>query len=203
MRKSRSEVGSRPRTRTLRALRAPAAVALALALGACAAEPDKTRPEASATPPAAQAPAAQDPAARPRPAAPVMNETWNAAQIDWQEHDAGLAKAKAEKKPVCLVFYTDWCPHCKNYSHVFEDPKVVERAREFVMVRVNGDRNRELSQKYSPDGAYVPRTYFLSPDGSLMEDVHAPRPKFKYFYDEHDPASLLAGMDAAKKKLGM
>ena len=50
---------------------------------------------------------------------------WNDAQIKWQPYDAGLEAAKKDKKPVCLIFYTDWCPHCKNYSGVFHDAGVV------------------------------------------------------------------------------
>jgi thiol:disulfide interchange protein len=128
-----------------------------------------------------------------------QGEAWNAEQIDWQTYDAGLARAKAEKKPICLVFYTGWCPHCKAYSHVFDDPRVVARAKEFVMIRANADEQGALSQRFTTDGGYVPRTYFLDPDGKLAADIHAQRPKFLYFYDEKNPAGLLAGMEAARK----
>jgi hypothetical protein len=125
---------------------------------------------------------------------------WNDAQIGWQDYDKGLAAAKKAKKPVCLVFYTEWCPHCTNYSGVFHDPKVVERSKQFVMIRVDKDKNAELSKKYAPDGEYIPRTYFLSPAGEVDPAIHAPREKFKYFYEENNPASVLAGMDEALKK---
>jgi len=124
---------------------------------------------------------------------------WNDAQIKWVSYDDGLAAAKKEKKPVLLIFYTEWCPHCTNYSKVFHDPKVVAKSKELVMVRLDADKNKELGQKYAVDGSYIPRTYFLAPDGSLSE-IHAPREQFKYFYDERNPASVLAGMDAALKK---
>lgn len=127
---------------------------------------------------------------------------WNAAAIDWQPYEAGMARARAQHKPVCLVLYADWCPHCRNYSRVFDDPGVTAKSREFVMIRVDSDKEAEVNQRYMPDGKYVPRTLFLSPDGKLSEDIHAPRPKFLYFYDEHDPASLLAGMSEALVKLG-
>jgi hypothetical protein len=70
-----------------------------------------------------------------------------------------------------------------------------------VMVRVDKDKNAELSKQFAPDGQYIPRTFFLSPDGKLDDAIHAPRDKFKYFYDEKDPKSVLAGMDAALAKL--
>jgi thiol:disulfide interchange protein len=154
------------------------------------------RPEISALPPEMRAPHA---AAATRPAS--NGETWNAQQIAWQGYEVGLAKAKAEKKPVVLVFYTNWCPHCRNYSHVFDDPKVVEESKKFVMVRANADEEGDLAARFSKDGGYVPRTFFLKPDGTLDPDIHAPKPKYMYFFDERDPKSLLAAMDEALRKL--
>jgi len=126
---------------------------------------------------------------------------WNDAEVRWQEHDAGLAAAAKEKKPVCLIVYTEWCPHCANYSKVFHDPKVVEQTKKFVMIRIDGDKQKELGARYAPDGQYIPRTFFLSSKGVLDPSIQAANPKYKYFYDERAPASVLAGMDAALKKL--
>ena len=70
---------------------------------------------------------------------------WNDAEIDWKAYEDGLAQAKEKGKPICLVFYTEWCPHCKNYSRVFHDPKIVEKSKAFVMVRLDKDSNRTLS----------------------------------------------------------
>jgi thioredoxin-like negative regulator of GroEL len=126
---------------------------------------------------------------------------WNDKGIKWQTFDAGLEAAKKEKKPICLVLYTEWCPHCSNYSGVFHDPAVVEKSKRFVMVRLDKDKNDALSKKFAPDGEYIPRTYFLSSAGALDASIAAPRDKYRYFYDEKDPKSVLAGMDAALAKL--
>jgi thiol-disulfide isomerase/thioredoxin len=182
------------------------ALSLSLSATACRGEPSSDiRPENSSLPPDQRGPLAAnlDRPAPPGhgPTAPATAETWNAAEIDWQPYEAGLARAKAQNKPVCLVFYTGWCPHCRAYSHVFEDPKVVARAKDFVMIRANADDESTLASQYTKDGGYVPRTFFLAPDGTLDADIHAPRPKFLYFFDEHNPAALLAGMDTALHKL--
>jgi hypothetical protein len=126
---------------------------------------------------------------------------WNDGAIAWQPYEAGLAAAKKEQKPICLVFFTEWCPHCTNYSKVFHDPKVVATAKKFVMIRLDKDQHAAVSQQYAPDGQYIPRTFFLSSAGVLEPGLHAPRDRYQYFYDESDPASLLAGMDAALAKL--
>ncbi len=102
---------------------------------------------------------------------------------------------------MCLIFYTEWCPHCTNYSKIFRDAKVVELAKQFVMIRIDGDKRQDVSTKYAPDGQYIPRTFFLSPAGTLDTTIHEARDSFKYFYDEDNPASLLAGMGKALQKL--
>jgi protein-disulfide reductase (glutathione) len=128
-------------------------------------------------------------------------EDWNDAKVKWMSYADGLAAAKKEHKPICLIFFTTWCPHCKNYSNVFSNDDVVKKSQSFVMIHLDKDQNVELSAKYKPDGEYIPRTYFLSSDGQLDESVTAGREQFKYFYDESNPASILAGMDRALKKL--
>lgn len=129
-------------------------------------------------------------------------EDWNDANIQWQSYEDGLAAAKKKKRPICLVFFTTWCPHCANYAKVFQDQAVVDKSKSFVMVRVDGDKRRDLSDQFKPDGSYIPRTFFLSPEGKIDESLTAGREQYKYFYDEQRPAGILAGMDAALKRFG-
>jgi protein-disulfide reductase (glutathione) len=166
-----------------------------------------TAPEGTPTPgsgPAEPAAAASAASPLPAPLAPParsgqerQEQGWNAAQIDWQPFDGALQRARAEHKPVCLVFYTTWCPHCRAFSHVFEDPRIVERAKRFSMVRLDADKESALASRYAPDGPYIPRTFFLSADGTIDSAIRRDRPKYQYFYDERDPGSLLAAMDTA------
>ncbi len=128
-------------------------------------------------------------------------ENWNDANIKWMSYDEGLAQAKKTHKPICLIFFTTWCPHCKNYSGVFSDPEVVKKSQSFVMIRLDKDKNADISKKYAPDGEYIPRTYFLSSDGTLDPSLSETRDQFKYFYDEKNASSILGGMDRALKKL--
>ncbi len=134
-------------------------------------------------------------------AANVETEDWNDEKVKWVSYDDGLAQAKKDKKPICLIFYTEWCPHCKNFSRVFFDEGVVRLSKDFVMVRVDKDKHPDISKKYAPDGEYIPRTYFLGSDGTLAADIHAPRPTYQYFYDEHRAMPLIVAMRSAKEKL--
>ena len=128
-------------------------------------------------------------------------QDWNDKGIEWLGYEEGLAKAKKEGTPICLIFYTKWCPHCTNYAKIFSDEKIAEKAKSLVMIRLDKDANAELSSKYKPDGEYIPRTYFLSSDGVLDPALTEKRDRYKYFYHEVDPSYLLAGMDRALGKL--
>ncbi len=94
---------------------------------------------------------------------------WNDKAVQWRGYEEGLAEAKKSGKPVCLIFYTDWCPHCTRYSGVFHDDKVIAKSKELVMIRLDKDENKELSGKYAPDGQYIPRTFFLLSDGAVND----------------------------------
>jgi hypothetical protein len=130
-------------------------------------------------------------------APPTAASPWNPAQIDWQPYEAGLALAKRDNKPVCLVLYTAWCPHCRNYSRVFSDARLVARARDFVMIRLDADENEAVARRYHPDGTYVPRTFILDADGNIDVAGQSDNPRYRYFFDEHHADSLLAAMDRA------
>jgi len=126
---------------------------------------------------------------------------WNEREVAWMPYAAGLAAAKAQQKPVVLVFYTDWCPHCHNYSRVFHDPELVRLAQRFVMIRVERDGSRELSAQYDIDGEYIPRTFFLTPTGAVLTDLTSDNAEYRYFLDEHDPTETIALMQLALERV--
>jgi protein-disulfide reductase (glutathione) len=138
--------------------------------------------------------------APPSPREPSSEEgptDWNAGQIRWRDYDAGLADARAEGKPIVLIFYTDWCPHCHNYSRVFFDPELAALTSSFVMIRVERDSHPELSARYDVDGEYIPRTFFLKSNGELRVELAGDNPEYRYFLDEDEPSELIALMQLA------
>jgi hypothetical protein len=166
--------------------------ALALASSAASCALEEPRPAVRRERPAATATATAAPGA----AAAKAGEPWGGSAIDWKGASDGLAAAKALGRRALVVVTAEWCGHCKNYARVFSDPRVVEQARNFVMIRLDSDRDAAAA-RFSVDGGYVPRTFFLRPDGSIDADIHAARAQYRYFYDEHDPGPLLAAMSRA------
>lgn len=122
---------------------------------------------------------------------------WNDREIRWMSLDEGLREASRSARPLCLVVYTQTCPHCRNYSEVFHDPRVVEKTKKFVMVKLDQGADDSQSRRYAPDGEYIPRTIFLSPEGEPQPQIHAARNRYVHFYDEHNPSSVLTAMNKA------
>ncbi len=137
--------------------------------------------------------------ATPATAIDATAADWNGAGIAWLKADDGLRLAETQKKPVVVVVSTTWCGHCRNYKQEFFDPRVVAAAHDFVMIHVDSDKSPELGRRFAPDGEYIPRTLFLSSAGALANAIALPRPNYRHFYDEHDPAGLLAAMTEAKR----
>jgi protein-disulfide reductase (glutathione) len=109
-----------------------------------------------------------------------------------------MLQARKSGKPIVLIFFVDWCPHCHHYSRVFHDPRLVKAARDFVMIRVDRDLNRDISAQYDLDGDYIPRTFFLDSNGELMKELHTGRDEYRYFLDEYEPEETLDLMARAK-----
>ncbi len=69
-----------------------------------------------------------------------------ADKIEWHTYEAGMARSKAETKKVFLHFYADWCTFCVEMDRkTFKDPAVVAALnRNFIPIRVDSDRNKEI-----------------------------------------------------------
>ena len=109
-------------------------------------------------------------------------------EIKWLAFDAGLAKAKTEKKSVVVDFYTTWCGWCKRMdATTFRDSAVVALFnKNFIGVRINGDETgsfvtlegermseKQLTQTFAVRG--FPTYWFLDSEGKKI----GPAPGYK------------------------
>lgn len=118
--------------------------------------------------------------------------------IRWQSWQEGTQKALAEHKGIGLLIYADWCPHCRELQPVFREPDTVRAAQSLVMIRQNADESPPwLHERFGAYGTYVPRLFFLHPDGTLAHEIQSGNPKYPYFYQPHQGAAMRAAMKQA------
>lgn len=121
---------------------------------------------------------------------------WNDPGIRWRTYQDGMREIGQRGRPGVLVFFTEWCPHCKTYSRVFHDPEIVALSRSFVMIRVDRDEEDALNTLYAKGGAYVPRTLFLKKDRAVDWATRGSDPEYPHFLETENPAELKALMMA-------
>ena len=132
-------------------------------------------------------------------AAPKMAEFWNGAEIAWQNVGPGIQESSRTGKTVVMVFHASWCSSCKRYREVWKDPGVVAASRDLVMILVDVDSEPTANGAFSPDGTYVPRTIFYSPEGDVMKDLRGKDPEYPHTIDLDNPAELRTLMQKAAK----
>lgn len=100
------------------------------------------------------------------------------AAIRWAPYDAAkVAQAAADKTPVFIDFFADWCIPCKELDKAtFSAPEVVELAGRFLMLKADltsssSALSRELTRTYRIKG--VPTLVFLDASGRELADLRA------------------------------
>jgi thiol:disulfide interchange protein len=95
----------------------------------------------------------------------------NAREVAWETYEAGMARARQEGKPVMVDFMAAWCVWCKRLDQdVYTNAEVVALSREFVCIKVDGDRRPDLTRTYRVDG--YPTILFLDQHGGTLNRVN-------------------------------
>ncbi len=126
---------------------------------------------------------------------PATAETldWS-GPVHWQSWEEGSKDAASHGKPMFLLVFGHWCPHCRELMPVFRDPEIAKLARNFVMVRQDTDERPPWLSRYGHIATYVPRIFFLYPDGALASDITSGNPQFPYYYQPSNVGALRTSM---------
>jgi len=98
-------------------------------------------------------------------------------KISWVDYRGqSIEQLQTEDKPVLVDFYADWCAACNALDHdTFDDQRVVNKSREFVMVRVDctsQDNNCVvLTERFTVLG--LPTLVFINAKGEELQDLRA------------------------------
>jgi thiol:disulfide interchange protein len=119
-----------------------------------------------------------------------------AAGIPWvTDLNAGLAAAQKENKPLMIDFMADWCAPCKEMERsTFSNAAVVAKAKSFIPVRVDIEKQRQVAAKYNAlarayGGVGIPNMLFMT----------ANEKKLKHVVGYQGPEQLLSIMNSLLK----
>ncbi|GBP59454.1 Thioredoxin domain-containing protein 12 [Eumeta japonica] len=114
--------------------------------------------------------------------------------------ESGIQIGANHRKPVMVIIHKSWCPACKKLKPKFaESQEIQSLSKHFVMVNVIDDQEPS-SRDYSPDGNYIPRILFVSPNGYVDLTIYNEDGtlQYKYFYSR--PEQIAKSMRKAIEK---
>jgi thioredoxin-related protein len=97
-------------------------------------------------------------------------------RVDWlEDYSLALEEAVLTRRPILLTFTATWCGWCRKLEGTtFRHPSFAEVARQFVPVRVDGDREKGLRGLFRVTG--YPTTVVLSRAGREITRIRGYRP---------------------------
>jgi thiol:disulfide interchange protein len=128
---------------------------------------------------------------------PSYADEWNGAEINWRDARSGIYESSRTGRPVLMVFHATWCSVCKRFRAVFKDPAIVAASRDFVMILVDADKEKEINGAFQPDGSYVPRTLFIDSNGNVSDKLVGSDSQYPHSVDVDKPDELLSLMRKA------
>ncbi|KAI6176839.1 hypothetical protein M3Y97_00842200 [Aphelenchoides bicaudatus] len=122
--------------------------------------------------------------------------------IEWIEFDKAEELSNELKKPVFVLIHKTWCGACKQLKNSFSSsPKrkeFIQLTRRFVMVNLEDDEEPQ-DDKFAPDGAYIPRLYFLK-GSDVLPVTNKNYPKNLYYFPQLP--DVMKAMNQALKLYG-
>ncbi|KAF6200942.1 hypothetical protein GE061_005389 [Apolygus lucorum] len=117
---------------------------------------------------------------------PVSCDSKFGNKIPWRKSlSDALEYAKLDFRPVMVIIWMDGCPSCTELMPQVANSNEIAKliSEEFSAVTLN--EHRDDVKKFSLDGGYTPRIYFLSPKGNVDARFYNkwdPEPEFKFYY---------------------
>ena len=116
--------------------------------------------------------------------------------VNWIDYEAALADTL---KPTLVILHKSWCPACKSLKpKILESSEFEKLSGKFSLVNVKEDNPVHDLAEFNIDGTYIPRVFFLDPDGKVLSDIANANGNPNYKYYHYQVSTIL---DAMKKVL--
>ena len=146
----------------------------------------------------------------------------NAVSFDENNYESIIKRSKTEKKPVFLMIYATWCPHCnKMKKEVFTDKNVSDFLNSnFILAQQDGDSEagKKLKEKfkvkslptfiyldeketelYKLSGEYTAEDLISESKNALNPQTQIPYLEKQFYADYKNPNKCLAYLTALRK----
>lgn len=150
------------------------------------------------------------------------NFAQNTITFDESSYEKIIKRSKTEKKPIFLMIYATWCPHCnKMKKEVFTDKKVIDFLNSnFVLAQQDGDslQGKYLKEKfkvkslptfifldenetelYKLSGEYTPEALISESKNALNPQMQLPFLEKQFNDDFKNPDKCMAYLVALRK----
>ncbi|RUS74593.1 hypothetical protein EGW08_017635 [Elysia chlorotica] len=116
----------------------------------------------------------------------TLHRGWG-ENIEWHSFNDAMKKAASENKHIMVIIHVMTCPACISNKYWFSRSKAIaELSQHFVMVNAQPSEIPRVIKELAPDGHYVPRILFMTPNGRVLRGVGTGHPEYNYVYmDEH------------------
>ncbi|MBD3793207.1 MAG: thioredoxin family protein [Campylobacterales bacterium] len=101
----------------------------------------------------------------------IEKTTESTDQVHWvKDLDTAFALSKEQNKPLIVMVESHGCRWCtKMKENTLNNPKVLEKLNEFVIVKVLRENSEDRSRL--PEFRHVPIMFFYQPDGELFDNL--------------------------------
>ncbi|NP_001290977.1 anterior gradient protein 2 homolog precursor [Esox lucius] len=130
----------------------------------------------------------------------TLSRGWGDQLIWAQTYEEALYWARAQNKPLMVIFHLEDCPHSAAMKKAFAEEKNIQKIADEDFIVLN--LVYETTDKHlSPDGQYVPRIIFVDPSMTVRADITGRYSNRMYAYEPSDIKLLLSNMEKAKQLL--
>lgn len=91
--------------------------------------------------------------------------------LQWNtDLNSALQEAQNNNKSVFVDVYASWCTYCKAMDqNTYTDSRVQQKLSNYVLVKINGDQNPDLMEKYQIYS--YPTILILDSNGNVVKTI--------------------------------
>ena len=113
--------------------------------------------------------------------------------INWIDYEAALAD---KSRPTLVILHKSWCPACKSLKPKIIQSSEFERlSRKFSLVNAKEEDPLHDLAEFNIDGTYIPRIFFLDPDGKVLSHIANSNGNPNYKYYHHQVSTIIESMN--------